>query len=97
MGLFDRSGEVTLALKVGELVSKFDTLAARIEALEHRQVAPSAPTASVLTPRILATISALAKRDPTLQRHLTEEASGMLAFAEYSEDDVVRHLVRGSS
>lgn len=85
-----------MALKVGELVSKFDTLAARIEVLEHRdgrvQAAPSA-----LTPKILATIAALAKRDPTLQRHLTEEASGMLAFAEYAEDDVVQHLVRGSS
>lgn len=95
MGLFDR-GEVALALKLGELVSRFDTLAARVDALERRDDrAPNA--ASLLTPRIQATISALAQRDPKLQRHLTEEASGMLAFASYSEDDIVQHLVRGSS
>ena len=99
MGLFDRSAETILALKVGELSASVARLTERLAALEARpatvEATPPVPTA--MSPKMLLALGALAQGNNLLYRHLRNEAQGMLALGMADEDEVIGVLARGSS
>lgn len=96
MGLFDRSADTILALKVGELSAAVTALTARITELEARPTVASAPQTDQLSPRMRTALVGLSHGNQMLYRHLLDEAQGMLALGGGNEDEVIAVLTHGS-
>ena len=96
MGLFGKD-DTTLAMKVGELIAKVDALEIALATLRaERQALPAPVVTSAIPTKVALAIKGLAGKDAALARHLTEEAAGLIGFAQMDEDRVVEVLLSGS-
>lgn len=85
---------VALALAVGELKGQVAAMQREIDRLKA-PVAPGSSDAPALSPRITATIHAMAQGHGDLLRHMEGQARAMLAD-QIDEADIIAAIRRGS-